>query len=94
MITIKTVLPFLLAALLLAAFLSPFASSLPDGLERVAEVLGFDESAIDKPIVTSPLPDYTVPALGDTSLSTLAAGVTGTLVCFFLPFTLYLLRKR
>ncbi|MCL4415926.1 MAG: PDGLE domain-containing protein [Actinobacteria bacterium] len=32
-------------SLLLAAFLSPFASNLPDGLEKVAQKFGFAEKA-------------------------------------------------
>ena len=90
----KKVWPLLLIALVLAGLLSPFASSLPDGLEWAAQKLGFDHYAAETPIVASPLPDYTVPALGDSPLSTAIAGIAGTLICFLLPFTLYLFRKK
>jgi len=90
----RRVLPFLLIALVMAALISPFASSLPDGLERVAEILGFDDHADTEPILSSPLPDYSIPSMGESPLGTVIAGTTGTLVCFFLPFTFYLLCKK
>ena len=90
----KSVLPFLGAALFLAVLVSPLASSLPDGLEDIAENLGFSDLASEKPMLSSPLPDYTLPALGETPFSTAVSGLIGTLVCFLLPFTLYLLRRR
>jgi cobalt/nickel transport system permease protein len=57
---------------------APLASSDPDGLERVAEDLGFIETATEAPF--NILPDYTIPFLGDGPLSTIAAGVAGVLV--------------
>ena len=63
---------------LLAVMLSPLASVDPDGLERVAEdagFLNFGQSAAYKI-----LPDYTVPFLGETALSTVVAGGVGVLV--------------
>jgi len=63
---------------LAAVLLSPLASSHPDGLERVAENLGFLGSGLDAPYQI--LPDYTIPFLGETPLSTILAGVVGALV--------------
>jgi cobalt/nickel transport system permease protein len=63
---------------LLAVFISPLASGNPDGLERVAEDLGFLETGIEAPFQI--LPDYTIPFLGDTAISTILAGVVGALV--------------
>jgi cobalt/nickel transport system permease protein len=63
---------------LLVVLLSPFASANPDGLERVATDLGFINKG--QSAVYNILPDYTLPALGGTPLSTLMAGVTGVLV--------------
>jgi len=63
---------------LIAVLLSPFASGDPDGLERVAENLGFLEFGLDAPYTI--LPDYTIPFLGETALSTIVAGVVGALV--------------
>lgn len=59
-------------------FLSPLASSDPDGLERVAHNLGFINLGADAPY--NILPDYTLPFLGESAFSTIAAGVIGALV--------------
>ena len=58
--------------------LSPLASADPDGLERVAEDLGFLSKGLSVPYAI--LPDYTVPFLGETALSTIVAGVIGVIV--------------
>jgi len=57
---------------------APLASTAPDGLERVAEDLGFLERAA-QPLYHL-LPDYTVPGLGEGALSTIVAGLIGALV--------------
>jgi cobalt/nickel transport system permease protein len=67
----------LIVALVVVLF-SPLASANPDGLERVAENLGFISLGADAPYTI--LPDYTIPFLGETSLSTIVAGVIGALV--------------
>lgn len=78
---------------LLAVLLSPLASANPDGLERVAEDIGFLAQGQDAPYQI--LPDYTVPFLGDTALSTIVAGVVGALVVLGLMIVLgQSLRKR
>ncbi|MBF7082037.1 PDGLE domain-containing protein [Desulfallas sp. Bu1-1] len=71
-----------IAALIVAACLSPFASPHPDGLERVAEDKGFLEKGEGKEVITSPIPDYLFPGIGNESLATSAAGVVGTLLTF------------
>lgn len=63
---------------LLAVLISPLASGNPDGLERVAEELGFLNSSTIAPYEI--LPGYTVPFLGETAFSTIAAGSIGALV--------------
>jgi cobalt/nickel transport system permease protein len=66
----------------LMVLIAPFASSLPDGLEHVAERLGFaGRAAAAQP---APLPDYAVAPLTDASpwLATVVAGAVGTLVAF------------
>jgi cobalt/nickel transport system permease protein len=63
---------------LLAVLLSPLASANPDGLERVAEDMGFLQLGQSAPYQV--LPDYTIPFLGETPLSTIVAGTVGALV--------------
>ena len=58
--------------------LAPLASANPDGLERVAIDLGFIGRSAGAPFHL--LPDYTLPFLGETSLSTILAGAFGALV--------------
>ena len=72
----------LLAALAIAALLSPFASRWPDGLGRVAEQLGFRNRERPRPIVAAPLAEYQLPGARGASWSTPAAGVAGTLIVF------------
>jgi PDGLE domain len=59
--------------------LAPLASSDPDGLERVAENLGFLEAARDA--VFSIIPDYAVPGV-DGNFSTILAGLIGIVLVF------------
>jgi len=61
---------------------SPLASAFPDGLERVAEDVGFIGTAQSAPYEI--LPDYTVPFLGETPLSTILAGAIGMFVVLIL----------
>jgi cobalt/nickel transport protein len=71
---------FLAATAMLIVFLAvfvPFASSSPDGLQRVATSLGIEEP---EPAWHGLIGNYSVPALGDTYMSTFAAGVLGILM--------------
>ena len=63
---------------LAVVLLSPLASANPDGLERVAGDLGFLSKGVSAPYEI--LPDYTVPFLGNTPLSTILAGLVGSIV--------------
>ena len=63
---------------LVVVLLSPLASSNPDGLERVAMDMGFIEAGQSAPYEI--IPDYTLPFLGETPVSTIAAGAIGVLV--------------
>ncbi|MEX1288709.1 MAG: PDGLE domain-containing protein, partial [Acidimicrobiia bacterium] len=67
-----------IAVLLLVV--APFASANPDGLESVAEELGFDTTAMDSVVADSPVADYTVAALGETGLSVALAGLLGIVI--------------
>jgi len=63
---------------LAVVLLSPLASANPDGLERVAGDLGFLGKGASASYQL--IPDYTLPVLGNTSLSTIAAGMIGIIV--------------
>jgi cobalt/nickel transport system permease protein len=69
-----------LAVALVVAALSPLASGAPDGLERVAQDLGFMGAALEP--VFDILPDYSVPFIGNEVVSGIAAVVIGTLLTF------------
>lgn len=81
-----------LAAALAVVLVAPFASGHPDGLEWVAESTGFLGFAQESPF--SILPDYTIPILGETSASTILAGVIGVLVVAGLIFLLSRILQR
>jgi len=78
----------LVAAVLLALFISPFASQWPDGLEKVAEDKGFIEKGEVAPAVSSPVPDYAMPGVKNEMLATSVAGVAGTLIVFIVGYGL------
>jgi len=90
----KVIVAGLLIALFLAGILSPFASTFPDGLERVAVDLGFLKRGEGKPLVSSPLPDYAVPGIKSELLATASAGVVGTLVTLMAVYGLTLVVRR
>lgn len=71
----------LLLAVALGLFVSPFASSEPDGLERVAIDEGFDGAAEDSAVADSPLADYGIDG-SDEGMSGPISGVIGILVTF------------
>jgi cobalt/nickel transport system permease protein len=71
---------------LVVVLLSPLASASPDGLERVAEDLGFLSAGQAAPFHL--IPDYTLPFLGATPLSTILAGALGVIVVLALAFLL------
>jgi cobalt/nickel transport system permease protein len=71
----------------LALFGAPLASSWPDGLQRVAEALGF-AGGEPRPLLPSPLAGYQVPGLGSATAATSVAGFVGTLIAFALASAL------
>ena len=76
----------LFVALAAAAFAAPFASALPDGLESVAERLGFAEAA--RALWPAPAPDYSLPWAALGRAGTALAGVLGTLAAAALAWAL------
>lgn len=92
------VLTGLSAALLIAVALSPFASSNPDGLDRVSQDYGFDSKAIENPPAQQ-LPFYGVfEEYGlrgvPEPLATPLAGLIGTLATFGLAWGIGMLTVR
>ncbi|MEV5578533.1 energy-coupling factor ABC transporter permease [Streptomyces parvus] len=67
----------LVSALLLAGFVSFYASADPDGLERVAADQGIDEKVEEHGAADSPLADYGVADIANARLSGGLAGVIG-----------------
>ena len=85
----------LLVALVLAGFLSFYASSSPDGLERVAEDHGFLDTAEEHAAAEGPMADYQAKGVDDSRLSGGAAGIAGALVVLVLAGGLtFALRRR
>lgn len=68
------------ACLVLAGGVSYYASSEPDGLEKVAEDVGFIESADDHALADAPLADYGVRGIDNERFSVGLAGIVGVLV--------------
>ena len=85
---------FFLAALSLAGGLSFYASSSPDGLEKVAEDEGFLESAQDSALSNSPLADYGLAGLDSERLSVGIAGVVGVVATAVIALALFTLIKK
>ena len=70
----------LMASMIIALMLSPFASGFPDGLEWVAAKYQFLHQSA--PTFVAPLANYTVPWLNQEIFSTGIAGLMGVLVTF------------
>ncbi len=77
----KFIILGLLVSVIIGFFLSPYASSFPDGLERVAIKYGFMER--EKTIVHAPFPDYQFKPIKSEKLATSVAGLFGTVLIFF-----------
>ena len=75
----------------LAVAVSPFASSAPDGLERVATDHRFVEQERQH---AAPAPGYAFPGIDDPKLATGMAGFAGTLLVFGLGHGLAAVRRR
>jgi hypothetical protein len=81
-------------ALLLAGVVSWYASTSPDGLERVAEDHGFVDRAEDHLLDDSPLAGYGVEGVDDERLSGGLAGVAGVLVTLAVGAVVFRLVRR
>lgn len=88
------VLAGLLVALVLAGVVSFYASSSPDGLNRVAEDQGFSHTQRKHASDTSPFAGYGTRGVEDKRLSGGVAGVAGSLVVLALAGGLALVVRR
>jgi cobalt/nickel transport system permease protein len=80
----QVVLAGLALAIVIAVFLSPFASQLPDGLDATLARLGIDADSAE-PFFPAPMPDY---GMENLRFAGSVAGGVGTLVVFGLAFLL------
>jgi hypothetical protein len=80
----------------LATAVSPFASSSPDGLEKVAGDKQFlNDGKLHSIQDESPIPDYAFPGIDNPRVATGLAGFVGTLGVFALGYGLaYVIRRR
>jgi cobalt/nickel transport protein len=83
------VLAGIFVALGLALFLSPLASSSPDGLNRVAADNGFGGASEDHPFSDGPVANYSVRGVGNARLSRGLSGVIGVLITFGVGLALF-----
>jgi len=72
----------LLVAIGLAMLVSGFASSAPDGLNKVAEDHGFAANAKEHLFENGPLAGYAVKGVNGDRLSTALSGLIGVLITF------------
>lgn len=85
----------LVATLLMAGVVSFYASSDPDGLNRVAEDEGFASTESEHTSSDSPLADYAVAGVDDERLSGGLAGVAGAGVVLLITGGIaYAVRRR
>jgi cobalt/nickel transport system permease protein len=91
-------------------FFAPLASGYSDGMERIAEAFAAPGEVEIDPTFQLPdqpqffgdvqdapyevLPDYTIPVLGETGVSTVLAGMIGVLVVFGVSYGVAALVKR
>jgi hypothetical protein len=73
------------AILVFLAVFIPLASSSPDGLERVVENFGVAEQA---PLWNGVMSDYAIATIGNPYVSTLLAGIFGTMMVLLAGFLL------
>ena len=83
-----------IASLFLAGVVSFYASSNPDGLEKVAGDIGFIETAKDHTYADGALADYGVKGIENDRLSTGAAGVIGVIATGVISTGLFMMVRR
>jgi len=81
----KRYLYLILISFLVAGIISLFASSAPDGLEKVAEDKGFIVQALEYPFRTL-MPDYLIPEVDNEYLAAVFAGIMGIVIVFLFVY--------
>jgi hypothetical protein len=76
-------------ALLLAAFASPFASTAPDGLDKVAIDKGFDHHAKESAVADGPLAGYAVKDVQNEKVSKGLSGIAGVAITLLIAGALF-----
>jgi len=89
----KFIIGAFIISIILAVCISPFASSFPDGLEKVAKSLGFIHKETTF-FIKSPISDYSVSFIKGERLSTSFAGLIGTVIVFILATGIGMLTKK
>jgi PDGLE domain len=84
----------LVVAFALAFFVSPYASSEPDAVERVAIDSGFADQAREHALANGPLADYSVSGVDGAGLSTGLAGLIGVALCFVIGLSAVWIARR
>ncbi|MBE3138454.1 MAG: PDGLE domain-containing protein [Actinobacteria bacterium] len=92
--TIIVVITTVVISLLIATFLSPFVSTFPDGLEKVAERLGFAEKATEA--INSKffvIKDYSISFTDNEFWKGALAGLFGVLIVLAIFGIIFLVYK-
>ena len=84
----------LLVSALLAGVVSFYASSSPDGLEKVAEDVGFIETAKEHTFGDFTLADYGIAGLENARLSVGFAGLIGVVITTLIAMGLFMLIRK
>ena len=79
----------LIVSLAIAGILSFYASSHPDGLEKVAEDEGFLDTAKDSVNAGTPLADYGVTGVENERLSVGLSGIIGVIVTLVVAYAIF-----
>ncbi len=78
----------ILASIIIGLIIVPFASALPDGLEKTAEKLEFNELALNSMTPITVMADYLFPGIENELIAVSLAGFFGSVIVFSLIFIL------
>lgn len=66
----------------------PYASKFPDGLNKVAQSLGFNYKVSSQPVISTPLEGYSISGIESPAFASILAGFVGAAIVFGLSFLL------